>query len=496
MKREIPTRNKTELLPSFDAFVDEIDKNGITEQLLYKIIRRHKANATYNRNLWDRYMAINGGVPIFDREPRYQENKPINNKVNNDFLGEIIDFKVGYFAGVPFAYGYSSTGEAEGVTGGKEAVDAATKAVTDFVTRNNMFGVDMETTKNATTYGYSGRLFYIDPEGEARVMPVPGFQTIILSKTAIYEPKYAVRYYEVTDINDAKSWVVEFYDNSTVKTYKGMLSALKFENEEQHGFAYCPLQGIPNNAECMGDAEKVLTEIDAYDKALSDNVNEMEAFAHAYLIFEGLRIDDDTISKGQASGSFVFPPSGTVQGKAYYLTKQINDAFTEHNLARLEENIYRFSKTPNMNKDIFSSASGKALKFRIHQLETKCATFDAQVMNAAMHMWRVLSSYWSIKGIKVDPLQCTVETKRNFPVDALEEAQTAQAQISAGLPKKFAFEQMSSVDDVDYVMGLLEEEQDSVEELYPALAKANKTAKSEENPVETQEETQEKKRTV
>ena len=482
MKREIPTRNSNEFLPSFDAFVDEIDQNGISEQLLYKIIRRHKANSVYNKGLWNRYRTTGDGVPIFEREPRYNEKKPINNKINNDFFGEIVDFKVGYFAGVPFAYGYSATEEAEAMTGGKEAIDRATKAVTDFVTRNNMFGVDMETTKNATIYGYSGRLFYIDTEGEARVMPVHGFETIILSKTGIYEPKYAVRYTEVTDINDAKSWVVEFYDNQNIYTYKGMLSHLTLESVVPHGFAYCPLQGIPNNAECMGDAEKVLSVIDAYDKAVSDNINEMEAFAHAYLIFEGLRIDDKTINEGQASGAFVFPPSGTQQGKAYYLTKNINDTFTQNNIGTLEDNIYRFSKTPNMNKDIFSSASGKALKFRLHQLETKCASFDAQTMNAAMHMWRVLSSYWRVKDINVDPLQCTVETKRNFPVDALEEAQTAQAQISAGLPKRFAFEQMNSVDDVDYVMGLLEEEAESVEELYPARTP---TSKQEETEIQT-----------
>lgn len=468
MKREIPTRAKNEMLPSYDAFVDAIDKDGISPELLHKIIRRHKANAMYNRGLWDRYTVVKEGLPIFERQPRYQEEKPINNKVNNDFFGEIVDFKTGYFAGQPFAYGYSSTDEAEKVTGGKKGVDKATKAITDFVTRNNMFGVDMETTRYASIYGYAGRLFYVDEEGMPRCMPVHGFETIILSKTDISEPKYAVRYREVTDINDSKSWEVEFYDASDIYTYTGMLSRLKFEKKDAHGFGYCPLQGIANNKECMGDAEKVLALIDAYDSAFSDNINEMEAFAHAYLIFEGLRIDDKTIKEGQNSGSFVFPPSGTVQGKAYYLTKDINDAFTEHNLERAEDNIYRFSKTPNMNKDIFSSSSGKALKFRIHQLETKCATFDAQVMNAGMHMWRVLSSHWSVRGIAVDPLQCTIDTHRNFPVDELEEAQAAKAKIAAGLPKRFVYEGMSSVEDVDYVMSLIEEEREEVEELYPA----------------------------
>ena len=471
MTRESPTRNKEELLPSFNAFVDEIDQNGITAETLYKIIRRHRANSMYNKGLWDRYIATKEGVPIFDRMPRYEESKPINNKVNNDFFGEIVDFKVGYFAGKPISYGYSAAEEAKEVTGGEEAVDRATKAITDFVTRNNMFGVDMETTRYASIYGYAGRLFYIDEEGAERVMPVHGYETIILSKTDISEPRYAIRYYEVEDINDGKRWVVEFYDNEKYQTYKGRLSKLEFVGEEVHGFDYCPLQGIENNKECMGDAEKVLSLIDAYDKAISDNVNEMEAFAHAYLIFEGLRIKDETIADGQKSGSFVFPPSGTQQGRAYYLTKNINDAFTEHNLERIEDNIYRFSKTHNMKDSAFGTSSGVALKFKLHGLEAKCGAYQAKVMSAMQYMWKVLASAWNKKEIVVDPLQCTAEYKRNFPLDTLANAQAAQALIAAGVPKREAWQiTIPEIDDIDYIMELVEEEQRMAENLYPEIA--------------------------
>ncbi|MEI3163010.1 MAG: hypothetical protein V8S74_06365 [Lachnospirales bacterium] len=69
--------------------------------------------------------------------------------------------------------------------GGEVGIDRATKAITDFVTLNNMFGVDMETTKFASIYGYAGRLFYIDLDGNIRVMPVHGYETIILSSTDI-----------------------------------------------------------------------------------------------------------------------------------------------------------------------------------------------------------------------------------------------------------------------------------------------------------------------
>ena len=458
-------RNEKELYPSYAAFVDEIEKNGITEQLLTKIINKHQYNAKYNKKLYKRYMTVEGGVPIYDRKPRFKEQNPINNKVNSDFFGEIVNFETGYLVGNPITYGYSTTEEAESVTGGEKGVDIATKALTDFITRNNMHGVDVETTRLASIYGYAGRLFYIDLEGNERVMPVHGYETIILSKTDITEPQYAIRYYPVWDINDVRSWVVEFYDNTNIYTYKGFLSQLKLENVKPHMFDLCPLQGIPRNMEMMGSAEKVIDLIDAYDKLLSDNVNEAEAFVHAYLIFEGLRIDEKTIKEGQANGSFNFPATGTQQGKAYFLTKNINDAFVEHNLERIQDNILHLSDTPNLRDTTFGTASGEALKFKIHGLETKCKVFRTKIDNAAQYMWRVLASAWKKKAIQFDPLQVLMDYKPNFPSSLSSEADLATKLKGIGLPDEIVYSVLSCIDDVDYVLELKEQEMQSIPSL-------------------------------
>lgn len=483
------SRTKMELLPEFTAELEEIRKSGITKDLLQKIIAKHKANAVYNRNLYERYMTLKESVPIFGRQPRY-EDEDINNKINNDFFGEIVDFKTGYFAGKPIAYSYSKGKEAEETTGGENAVELAAKAVTDFTTRNNMYGIDMETTKFAGIYGYAGRLFYVDTDGNERVMPVHGYETIILSSTNISEPEFAVRYYETKDINGGTIWTANFYDNKNIHIWQGTSLYDLAETEiKPHLFDYCPLQGILNNSEALGDAEKVLALIDDYDKGLSDNSNEIEAFVHSYLIFEGLKIDDDTIRKGQKSGAFVFPAGGTQQGRAYFLTKNINDAFTEHHLTRLENNIYRFSKTPNLNDESFGSASGISLKFKLHGLETKCGMYQAQMMNAAQYMWKLLSSAWAKKGIKVDPLQITMDFKRNFPQDLASEAQIVQALIAAGLPKIVAYSQLSFVDDVEYIMQLIEDEKNEVPSLTKDLPEDEDTeAERQESTKETEQD--------
>lgn len=488
-------RKAEQQYPDFDAFIDKIEQNGITPELLTKIIHKHTPNAKYNEELYRRYMTAEDSVPIFKRKPRYEEENPINNKVNNDFFSEIVDFKTGYFAGKPIAYGYSKSDESKEDTGGEEGVDKATKVLTDFITRNNMYGVDMETTKLASIYGYAGRLFYIDVEGNERVMPVHGYETIILSKTDISEPQYAIRYYKTYDINNAKTWVVEFYDNESIYTYKGSLSQLQLDGEPKpHMFDYCPLQGIANNKEMLGDAEKVLALIDDYDKVLSDNSNEVESFVHA-LMQISVNVEDEVIKKAQKSGVIVIPKVGSnaVDEPVKWVTKEINDNFTEHHLQRLEDNIYRFSRTPNLTDDTFGAASGVSLKFKLHGLETKCGMFEAKMLDAAQYMFKVLASAWRKKQITFDPLQVILEFKRNFPLDRLSEAQTAQAFIGAGLPKEWVYSQISGIDDVDYILELLKNEQGDIAPLYDSenqieTANKNKTTNAELNEVSTAED--------
>lgn len=481
-------RSESQLLPEFSAEIEEIRKNGITKELLQQIIAKHIFNSEYNKQLYKRYMAVSEGLPISNREPFYEdEENPINNKVNNDFFSEIVDFKVGYFAGEPISYSYSETDEAEETTGGKEAVEKANKVLTDFVTRNNMFGVDMETTKNASIYGYSGRLFYIDKEGTVRVMPVHGYETIILSDTDISEPEFAIRYFVTRDIYGMERWTVEFYDNKYITTFKGT-STLDLEQTEQreHLFDYCPLQGIANNKEHLGDAEKVLALIDDYDKVVSDNSNEIESFVHAMLLVY-LNTDDEVVKKAQKSGALIVPPVGTnaPSDPVKWVTKNINDTFTEHHLERVEDNIYRFSRTPNLGDETFGTASGESLKFKLHGLETKCATFEANVMNSAQHMWRVLCSAWAKKGINIDPLQICMEFKRNFPRNDLLIAQTVQAEIAAGVAKRYAFRHIT--EDVEYLMELAKAEQEEMMKMYPDLvggAEENEETETEEETIE------------
>ena len=329
-----------------------------------------------------------------------------------------------------------------------------------------MYDVNMEVTKYAAVCGYSGRLFYIDPDGNERVMAVAPYETIILAENEMTEPFAAIRYYKTIDINDHESYKAEYYDDRNIMFYEGQLGSLahKAGEDRLHLFDYCPLQGVPRNKELLGDAEKVLDLIDDYDKTVSDNSNDIEGNTNAHMVFKDIIINDEEMAKARKSGAFRFNSmSGT--GDVSYLVKNVNDTFNSNHLARLEDNIYRFSKTPNLNSEKFGNASGISLKFKITGLESKSGAFEAKMTSADTYMFKLLGSSLAKKRIAFDYLQCSAVYSRNFPMDLVSEAQTCQQLISAGLPKEIAFEQLSFVDDVQYIMDLIEQEKESIPSL-------------------------------
>lgn len=460
-------RLESEQYPDYQAEIEAIDEGGITDELLNHIIAKHSANREYNWRLHKRYEALAGKVPIFLREPRFDEENPVNRTINNDFYGEIVDFKTGYFAGKPFVYNYADTEESKDETGSEEARDKASKALSDFVTRNNMYDIDMDITKYAAIAGYAGRMFYFDPEGEERCMALPSYETIILSETDITEPKYGIRYYKTVGLGGEEIWKAEFDDGVTTRFYSGTRGGLAQVDATPNLFGYCTIQGIPNNSEMMGDAEKVMELIDAYDRAISDANNESESFANAYLAFENVNMDDEEIRKGQKTGAFAYFTNGTASGGIHFITKDINDTFIEHHLDRIEENIYRFSKTPDMADENFAGQStGIALKFKLTGLETKCGMFQAKMQSAGVYMFKLLAGSLSKKQVSFDPLQCYITFKRNFPVDIQSEAQTVQSMVNSGLPKRFAYQQYSCIDDIEEVMNMVEEEKEDIPSLF------------------------------
>ena len=432
------------LYPDYTEDINKIDSEGLSSEVIYSVKNKFDPCRIWMKKLYDRYRILPGGVSIFQRSaPRWQK---VNNRLNNDYFSEIVTLKTGYFAGKPISYTYSKQRLKD-----EPNVDyrQVMRSINRFLVKNAISDKDAEDTKMAAICGYSVRLLYIDPEGEIGVANVPPYETVILSETEISTPNYAFRFY-----NDAKG-SVDFYDSDRRVRLEPGGRGYEIVDERPHMFPGCPMIGIPNNSELMGDAERVLSLIDGYDNTISDANSEIEDFRMAYMKVSGASIEPEELEAARQQGAFNLPDR---EADISFITKQINDTFVEHHLDRLSHNIYRFSQTPDLNDEAFSgNSSGVALKFKLMGLENKCAAFERKFSSASMYMWKMIAGVWSTKGIHMNPYEMVLGFKRNVPLDMLYEAQTT-AQLKGLVSEPTRLELLSFVDDVDYEQEMMERE--------------------------------------
>ncbi|WP_342007615.1 phage portal protein [Bacillus sp. YBsi01] len=464
-------------------FLDQIRASGITPELIADIIEAHKSDHDRMKNLYDRYKAEVQGVPILTREAiEYEDfetghvkriDHKVNNKLNNSFDSDIVDTKVGYLFGHPITYEFDDKRETGTTSSGKQMID-------DFNTLNNIADEDSEWGKMATICGYGARLAYIDRNGNERVKNIEPWEAVFLSDGNIHEPEYALRYYETYNGQQK----AEFYDSKTIYYFSTKdSSAFTLDDKTPHMFDGCPLFGLANNKELKGDAEKVLSLIDAYDRTLSDASNEIEQYRLAYLILKGLGADEDTLQQLKKTGVLeLYDEKDDVS----YLTKDINDAIIENHLNRLEDNILRFAKSVNFSDESFGgNVTGVAMKFKLMALENKCITMERKMTAALRYQYKLIFSAWATKNKAKaeDYLKVWFGFKRNLPANVLEEAQTT-AQLKGMVSEETRLSLLSFVDDVQYELKKMEEEEEEYRLNMPPLTDVETDAGGDEDEPE------------
>ncbi|MDZ5711648.1 phage portal protein [Jeotgalibacillus haloalkalitolerans] len=443
-------------------FKKQIDENGINEELIQEIISAHSTERDRMKNLYQRYKADENGPKIFKRSAAAYDgfgksnavkrlDDKVNNRLNNSFDADIVDTKVGYMFGHPISY------EAD-----KENQSLKT-VLEEFILRNSVADADSECGKMAAICGYSARLVYIDTDGFERIKNIEPWETIFIGEE-IHEPDYSIRYYTLNGQTYA-----EFYDDSYVYLFsKRGGNTYDLVEIEDHLFEHNPLFGIANNKEMKADAEKVLALIDAYDRTMSDESNEIEQYRLAYLILKGIGADEDTLAEMKESGILEMFEK---DDDARYLTKDINDQMIENHLDRLEENILRFAKSVNFSDESFGGTiTGPGARYKLIALENKCITMERKFSAALRYQFKVLFSAWAKRRgfAKEDYLKVWFGFKRNLPPMLLDEAQST-AQLKGNISERTRLSLLTFVDDVDYEIQEMENDLQRFGERLPDL---------------------------
>nr|DAI22669.1 MAG TPA: PORTAL PROTEIN [Caudoviricetes sp.] len=324
------------------------DKEELSIEDIQKFIKKHKAESIRYIKLQKYY---EGKHDILDHTSR--DGQP-NNKIVNPYPKYITDMLVGYFVGQPISY---TSKEEDGLL-------EDLQAIFDYSDEQEE---NLELAKICSIKGKAYELLYRDEDARIRFNEFgPDQMFVIYDMTISPSIKFAIRYYDVGEGND-KITYAEVYDKEVCTLYKGKDSDLSLEQITPHAFKEVPVVEYVNNKEEQGDFEQVITLIDAYNKAQSNTLNDMDQFTDAYLILVNMAgTDSERIDELKRDRVMLLDDDGD----AKWLIKEINDAWVENYKDRVRRDIHKFSYTPDMQDESFgNNLSGVSIRYKILAME-------------------------------------------------------------------------------------------------------------------------------
>jgi SPP1 family phage portal protein len=332
-----------------------------------------------------------------------------NNKIANPYASYITDTLTGYFIGEPIVYNSEDKNLLQDLTMIFEYNDEADE--------------NAELAKNASIYGVAYEMLYISEADEkmVRFKALSPKECIpIFDKTIEQNLVGLIRYYDDKNIFEDKTYtMIEVITDKEVITYRANELATEFVllDSYPHYFGMVPIAIYKNNEEQRGDFESVISLIDAYDKLESDSVNDSEYFADCYLALHGFAADQEDI-KDMKEKRVILMDNDT---SAEWLVKESNDVAVENIKNRLDKDIHKFTKCPNMSDQEFASnASGIAIKFKLLGTENLVAIKERKFKRGLQQRLELIAAINSVIRDGFDWRAIEIIFSRNIPTNDMD----------------------------------------------------------------------------
>lgn len=419
----------------------------LTDKVIKRIIENHRSSVLPRlQNLENYYNANNAIKNRVMSDP----SKP-NNKIANAYASYITDTLVGYFIGEPITY-----------TANDNVLIQDLNMILEY---NDEADENAELAKNASIYGVAYEMLYLSEEDKMiRFKSLNPKEVIpIFDKTVEQNLLAVMRYYEDYDyVEDNTYTIVEVIDSKMVRRYK-LDTGLSLLEEYPHYFSMVPVAIFKNNEDETGDFEQVISLIDAYDKMESDSLNDFEYFVDAYLALYGFTADAEDIAQ-MKENRVLLMDEGT---SAEWLIKQTSDAYVENMKNRLDKDIHKFAKCPNMSDEEFASnASGIAIKFKLLGTENLVSIKERKFKRGLQQRLELMSMINSVLREGFDWRAIDIVFTRNIPSNDTDIANMVNT-LKDIVSEETLLAQIPFVEDVQTELEKLKKEREENKELNP-----------------------------
>ena len=375
-----------------------------------------------------------------------------NNKIANSYASYITDTLVGYFVGKPISY-----------SGNDANVLNELQMIFEY---NDEADENAELAKNASIYGIAYELLYMN-ENVVRFKSLDPKECIPIFDDTLDNNLLAfIRYYDNYDVvQDKTITIIEVItDKETVRySTTSTLGNLTFIESYPHYFGMVPIAIYKNNEEESGDFEQVISLIDAYDKLESDSLNDFEYFVDAYLALYGFTAEPEDIAQ-MKENRVLLMDEGT---SAEWLIKDTSDNNIENIKNRIDADIHKFAKCPNLaDKEFASNASGVAIKFKLLGTENKVSIKERKFKRGLQQRLELLANIKGVLANGFDWRSIDIIFTRNIPANDIDIANMVNT-LSGIVSEETLLAQIPFVEDVAGEIERLDKEKEKDKENNP-----------------------------
>lgn len=364
--------NKVFQYTSIEELLEDPEKliEMISEHEEFQVPRLQILNDYFLGNNW----------AILNRDDR--KNNKADHRATHNFARYISQFIQGYMTGVPVKIDTNEhsdqvNGELEEDTSEEEVSTPLLDDILELNDKNEADSLNSELSLDLSKYGRAYELVYRDLEDNDRLVLLDVMKTFTIHDVGFSGLPIGAVYYDDDPREEGDRMVILY---SETMRYDIRLSgeSVVVEEGQPHFYDEVPIIEYSNNRFRQGDYEPVIPLIDLYDSAQSDTANYMTDFNDAILAFSGNLdggLDTQQIQDLLDMGLLFLGDGVNADGSrsplsAEYLIKQYDVNGTEAYKKRLEEDIHKFSNTPNLNDTSFGGQqTGVAMKYKLFGLE-------------------------------------------------------------------------------------------------------------------------------
>lgn len=216
-----------------------------------------------------------------------------------------------------------------------------------------------------------------------------------------------------------------------------------------HYFGDVPIIEYRNNKLCIGDFEQQISLIDAYNKLMSDRVNDKEQFVEALLVVYGSLMGDDneevseTMKILKENGLLELPS----EARAEYISRTFDESGMEVLRKAIKEDIYTFSHVPNLTDENFvGNSSGVAMEYKLLGLQMITGEKEKYYKKGLRRRIDLFCNYLGLKAININKNNIKITFTRKLPKNLNELAQMI-ANLSGKVSNETLIEQLPFVED-------------------------------------------------